>query len=124
MEINSLAGYFFGITDFFEPSPPHNCQRIDTNTDATNNTTKTTHTDTYKHKQTHHPFPAQIQTHFIPSGTRLAQEHHPHKSSAWCEVPRQKIEPCVQREPTGRATIVIAIERVIEREEKSIERKR
>ena len=58
---------------------------------ATNNTTKTTHnnchiithTTTYyhtptqpnttKHHQTQHPFPAQIQAHFIPSGTRLAQ---------------------------------------------------
>ena len=45
-------GIFFGITDFvfsffFEPSPPHNSEGIDANTDATNNTTKTTHTTTY-----------------------------------------------------------------------------
>ena len=33
-----------------------------------------THTDMYRHNQTQtpHPFPAQIQAHFIPSGTRLA----------------------------------------------------
>ena len=35
MEINSLAGLFFEITDvvlsFFQPSPPHNSQRITTN---------------------------------------------------------------------------------------------
>ena len=67
------------ITDFVlvfvESSPPHNSQRIDANTDATNNTTKTTHTNTTKlnHTQTHHPFPAQIQAHLIPNGTRLAQ---------------------------------------------------
>ena len=77
----------------FEPSPPHNSQRIDANTDATNNTTKTTHTNTYyhilthtntnhhipphtntiKHHQTQHSFPAHIQAYFIPSSTRLAQ---------------------------------------------------
>ena len=41
----------------FVRSPPHNSQRIDPNTDATNNTTKTTHTNTTKHNQTqaHHP---------------------------------------------------------------------
>ena len=44
----SFAGYFSVITDFsFEPSPRHNSQRIDASTEATNNTTKTTHTDTY-----------------------------------------------------------------------------
>ena len=34
-----------------------------------------THTNTTKlnHTQTHHPFPAQVQAHLIPSGTRLAQ---------------------------------------------------
>ena len=32
------------------------------------------HTSTYYHILTQHPFPAQIQAHFIPSGTRLAQE--------------------------------------------------
>ena len=37
---------------FFEPSSPHNSQRIDANTDATNNTTKTKHTNTTKHNQT------------------------------------------------------------------------
>ena len=86
MGIDSLAGHFFQITDVvfnFEPSPPHKRQLIDANTDATNKTTKTTHTTTYyhllphtnttKHHQTQHPFPAQIQAHFIPSGTRLAQ---------------------------------------------------
>ena len=56
MEINSLAGYFSVITDVvfsFEPSPPHNSQRIDTSTDSTNNTTKTTYTNTYYHILTH-----------------------------------------------------------------------
>ena len=47
---NSLAGFFCNYRCrffFFEPSPPHNGQRIDANIDATNNTTKTTHTNTY-----------------------------------------------------------------------------
>ena len=35
--------------------------------------------------------------------------------------PSGKIGPCVQRGPTGRANIVIVIERVIEREEKDRE---
>ena len=37
---------------------------------------------------------------------------------AYAVWPSGKIGPCVQREPTGRAIIVIVIERVIEREEK------
>ena len=42
---------------FFEPSPPHNSQRIRANTDATGNTYNTylnilTHTNTYQHNQT------------------------------------------------------------------------
>ena len=47
------------VVFFLEPSPPHNSQRIDANTDATNNTTKTTHqhmlshTVTYCHILTH-----------------------------------------------------------------------
>ena len=48
--VNSLAGHFFLKlqTSFFssQPSPPHNSQRIDANTDATG---KTTHTTTYYH---------------------------------------------------------------------------
>ena len=50
-------GIFSVIADvvlvFFEPSSPHNSQRIDGNTDATNNTTKTTHTNTYYHILAH-----------------------------------------------------------------------
>ena len=38
--------------------------------------------------------------------------------------PSGKIGPCVQREPTGRAIIVIVIGRVIQREEKESEIKR
>ena len=87
-----LRGTFFCNYRFRFPflnrHPPHNSQRIDANTDATNNTTKTTlttqcityqhiptHTNTYQRAQTqtHHPSPAQIQAHFIPGGTRLAQ---------------------------------------------------
>ena len=68
MEINSLAGLFFEITDvvflpFFEPSPPHYSQRIDANTDATNKTTNTTHTTTYHHIPTQRTTTKHI-THF------------------------------------------------------------
>ena len=90
MVINSLAGHFFEITDFvlvflFEPSPPHNSQHIDGNQQHNEDNTYyhiQTHTDTCSHNQTqsntyksqtHHPFPAQLQVYFIPSGTRLAQ---------------------------------------------------
>ena len=71
-----LAGYSFELTDFvfFEPSPQHKRQRIDANTDATNNTTKTTYTNTHCHTLTQtlttkhhqhttkhtHSFPAQL----------------------------------------------------------------
>ena len=49
MGIHSLAGYFFLVQMFFFflNRHHHNSQRIDANTDATNNTTKTTHTNTY-----------------------------------------------------------------------------
>ena len=57
MEINSLAGYFLELQisfwSFFEPSRPHNSQRIDANTEATNNTTKTTHTLTHTNTYLH-----------------------------------------------------------------------
>ena len=71
LQVLKLQPSFFSS----EPSPPHNSQRIDANTDATNNTTKTTLFYTTKHNQTQtpHPFPTQIHAHFIPSGTRLAQ---------------------------------------------------
>ena len=68
-----LAGYFSVITDvvFFLNRHHHTTANAST---ATNNTTKTTHTITFYHILTHaHPFPAQIQPHFIPSGTSLAQ---------------------------------------------------
>ena len=89
------------------------------------------HTNTTKHHQTHHPFPAQIQAHFIPSGTRLAQlyqdscfvhdaEHvRPTRNGprSMHSGPQGKSELVrTQREPTGRAIIVIVTER--EREEK------
>ena len=93
-------GIFSVITDFvfslffFDPSPPHNSQRIDANTEPTTQRRQhiptrintnyhiITHAHTTKHNQTQpntntsqtqHPFPAQIQAHFSPSGTRLAQ---------------------------------------------------
>ena len=89
MGINSLAGhFFFEITDvvlvFFEPSSPLNSQRIDSN-QATNNTTKTLHTNTRSHNQTQHNINTNTNkhrhithfqhraAHFIPSGTRLEQ---------------------------------------------------
>ena len=94
------------------PPPPHNSQRIDANTDATNNTTKTTHTNITKHNQTqtHHPFPTQIHAHFIPSGTRFAQLFQDSVSCTMrtCSPTRNeprpthsdthKSEPCVHRE--------------------------
>ena len=83
------CGIFSVITDvvlaFCEPSSPHNSQRIDGNQQHNEDntychmiihahTTKHNQTQTYhKHNQTQHPFPAQMQAHFIPSGTRLAQ---------------------------------------------------
>ena len=74
---------------------------------------------------------------FIPSGTRLAQEY-PKMFPAWCEHVRPtrngsrsthsgtqgKSGPCVQRELTGRAIIVIVIERVTERKERKRDEKR
>ena len=91
VEINSFAGYFwnyrFRFGHFFEPSSPHNSQRIDGNRQHNEDntyyhiithahTTKHNQTQTHhKHHQTQHPFPAQMQAHFIPSGTRLAQKN-------------------------------------------------
>ena len=51
-------------------SLPHNSQRVDANTDAINNTTKTTHTKTTKDNQPQpntntSRFPAQMQVHFL-----------------------------------------------------------
>ena len=90
MEKFPRGAFFFEITDVdfsFEPSPPHNSQRIDGNQQHNEDNTYyhiLSHTDTCSHNQTqpntnksqtHHPFPAQIQAHFIRSGTRLAQLH-------------------------------------------------
>ena len=80
-------------------------------------------TNTHKHTQHRHitlllstsPSPAPAQDHFIPSGTRLAQEYLD-KCFCMLRATRQptimlrpthsgtqvKSEPCVQREPTGR----------------------
>ena len=59
MEINSFAGYFPLITDvvlvFFEPSSPHNSQRIDGNQQHNEDNTYyhiKPHAHTTKHKQT------------------------------------------------------------------------
>ena len=111
MEKNSFGRHFFGITDFvfffFEPSPPHNSQRIDANTDVTNNTT---------HRQTHHPFPAQRKANFIPSGTRLAQLCQDscflHDANMFAKQGMDRsTRTCTQREPTGRVIIVIETDR-------------
>ena len=94
MAINQQRGNLCTITDvvFFEPSyfSPHNSQPIDANTDATNTTTTTmtTHIITYQYIPTRtntqyisfthlsiFRSPAQIQVHFIRSGTRLAQKY-------------------------------------------------
>ena len=80
-------------------------------------------TNTHKHTQHRHitlplstsPSPAPVQDHFIPSGTRLAQEYLD-KCFCMLRATRQptiklrpthsgtqvKSEPCVQKEPTGR----------------------
>ena len=58
-------------------------------------------------------FPAQIQAHFIPSGTRLAREQIRPTGNGpryMHSAPQGKSVPCLQREPTGRAIIVIVIE--------------
>ena len=92
--------------------------------------------------QTHTPstffLPAQIHAHFIPSDTRLAQEYldscflHEASNSPtneWAKAhtfwPSGQVRVCVQREPTSRAIIVIALLREREsRQEKERERKR
>ena len=137
MEINSLAGYFPVITDVvfsFEPSPPHNSQRIDNNQQHNEDNTYyhiLSHSNTCSHNQTppnttkhQHPFPAQIQAHFIPSGTRLASVFQDscflHDANMFGQqgmghdprtpTLRQVREVCTQREPTERVIIVIVAE--------------
>ena len=88
---------------------------------------------TTKHNQTqtHHPLPAQVQAHLIPSGTRLAQLYQDscflHDTNVFARkgmsqstgtlTLRQVGVVCTQREPTGRVIIVIVAERR-EREDK------
>ena len=115
----------------------HNNQRIDANTEATNNTTKTTHTDTYQHMLT------QPNTNTSPiSNTHTGPLH-----SKWLRLAQlcqdscflhdtniivkqgmsQSTGPltlwqvravCTQREPTGRVIIVIVTEKRKKRREK------
>ena len=132
MGLNSLAGHFFEITDVVfssEPSPPHNSQRIDANTDSTNNTMKTTlttQTNITKHNQTqtHHPF----QHRYMATPFQVARGLHSHAGTVvscmlrTCSPTRygpqpshsgtqSKSVPCVHREPIGRAIIVIVIKK-------------
>ena len=123
MEINSLAGHFLKLQDFvlvffFEPSPPHNSQRIDANTDATNNTT---HTNTNKHI-TH------FQHRYRPTSLQVARGLHSyaktvfflHYVNMFAKQGMSNSEPYVHRErPTGRVIIVI----VAEKREKTRERR-
>ena len=120
----SRGTFFKKITDVVfasEPSPPHNSQRIDANTDATNNTTKTT----------------QIQAHFTPSGTRFNSCARTVVSCMMrtCSLDREWAKthallhtgesgPCGQREPTRRVLIVIVIENRKKDEQRERERKR
>ena len=67
------CGTFFEITLVIFLLNRHHRTTANAST-ATNSTTKTAHTVTYWHMFVHHPFPSQIQAHFIPSGTRLAQD--------------------------------------------------
>ena len=64
----SFGSFFF----FFKPSPPHNSQRIDANTDATNNTTKTTHSNTYWHILTHGEHNTHFQHRYRPTSLQVA----------------------------------------------------
>ena len=95
MEINSLAGHFFEITDvvfsFLELSPPHNSQRIG------NQQHIPTRPNTTKHNQT--------QTHHTSQSTRTP-------------TLSQVRAVCTQREPTGRVIIVIVAEREERRQER------
>ena len=93
-----------------------------------------TRPDITKHNQTqtHHTYPAQIQAHFTPSGTRLAQlcqdscfvhdanmfARQGMSQSTRTPTLLQVRGVCTQREPTGGVIIVIVAERK-EREEKS-----
>ena len=95
------------------------------------------HQTQHKHHQTQHQVPAQMQAHFIQSGTRLAQlnqdscflhfanmfgqqgmDGSPRTLTLW-----QVRAVCTQREPTGRVIIVIVAERKERRQERE-ERKR
>ena len=99
-----------------------------------------THTNTYLHILytyfAHHPFPAQIQVHVIPSGTRFAQLCHDscflHDANMFGQgmghgprtlTLRQVRAVFTEREPTGRVISVIVAEREDKREE-SRERER
>ena len=80
MEINSLARYFFLQLQisFFLLNRHHHTTANASTPALTQPTTQRrqrtrTHTITYWHIQTQHSFPAQIQAHLIPSGTRLVQ---------------------------------------------------
>ena len=99
----------------------------------------TTHTNTTKHNQTqtHDTYPAQIQAHFNPSGTRLAQlcwdscfvhdanmfARQGMSQSTRTPTHSQVGAVCVQREPTGRVIIGFVAERE-EREDKRGKRAR
>ena len=96
-----------------------------------------TRTHTTKHKKS--PFPAQMQAHVTPSGTRLAQLCQDscflHDANMFAKqgmsqstgtlTLRQVRALCTQREPTGRVTIVIVAEsREREKKERREQRKR
>ena len=114
--------------------PPHNSQRIEASTALTAHEKLLTATDMQQHQATgdrqqqndnnnhtpHHTtpstlfLPAQTQAHFIPSGTRLAQECLDYRS-AWCEqFANQRMGDAhsgtqgkffMYGEPTGRTTV-------------------
>ena len=155
----SLAGHFSGFTDlvfafFFEPSPPHNSQRIDANTDATNNTTKTTHANTYLHILTHtnttkhHQHTTRHITHlqhrYRPTSFQAARGlHRKHQDSCFLHDanmfrptgneprpyalwPSRASQSFVytEREPTERVIIVIVTEREEKREREEKEKEK
>ena len=135
MEINSLAGNFFlnyrfRFWSFLNRHHHTAANASDGNQQHNEDNTYyhiLTHAHTTKHKQTqtHHPFPAQMQAHFIPSGTRLAQLCQDscflHDTNMFAKqgmsqstgtlTLRQVTAVCTQREPTGRVIIVIVAER-------------
>ena len=140
-----FAGYFSVITDFilvfFEPSSPHNSQRLDGNQQHNEDNTyyhMITHAHTTKHNQTQpNTNTSQTPQNTTPTSSTDAGPLH----SKWheactgntktvvscmlrtCSANREwtehsgKSELCVQREPTERVIIVIVAEKE-EREDK------